>query len=248
MTTADKYHVIRQRRVDAARRANRDPTSVTLVAVSKGGSMDQIVDLIACGHLDFGESRVQQLQDRIAALPASLKTRGMDPGLAVAVRWHMIGHLQRNKAATAAGYSWLIHGVDSMRLAEELESVGQRRGKLIRALLEVNVSGEESKYGVKLPAARHMYEQFRNMSALRFVGLMTMAPNHSDPEKARESFIILRELFDEIRLESDPTDDFDQLSMGMSNDFEAAVEEGATLIRVGTAIFGPSQTQALESL
>lgn len=228
--------------VDAARRANRDPTSVTLVAVSKRGTMSQIVELIKAGHRDFGESRVQQLQDRIAELPAALEGANMDPALASAVRWHMIGHLQRNKAAAAAGHSWLIHGVDSMRLAEELESIGSRRGKMIRALLEVNVSGEESKCGVKLPAARHMYEQFRGMSALHFIGLMTMAPNDPDPEKARPYFVILRELFDEIRLESDPSGDFEQLSMGMSNDFEAAIEEGATLVRVGTSIFGNSQT------
>ena len=103
----------------------------------------------------------------------------------------------------------------------------------------MNVSGEESKYGIKLPAARHLFEQFQGMSALNFVGLMAMAPNDPNPQRARDCFTILRELFDEIRLQSDPAMDFEELSMGMSNDFEAAIEEGATLVRVGTAIFGP---------
>ncbi len=239
MTATDNYHAVRTRMTDAARRVNRDPNSVTLVAVSKSGTLSQIVELIKLGHRDFGESRVQQLQERIAQLPAALAAEKLDASLASAIRWHMIGHLQRNKAAAAVDAAWLIHGVDSMRLAEELEQIGQRRGRKIRALLEVNVSGEESKYGIKLPAARHLFEQFQGMSALNFVGLMAMAPNDPNPQRARDCFTILRELFDEIRLQSDPAMDFEELSMGMSNDFEAAIEEGATLVRVGTAIFGP---------
>jgi len=240
MTVADNLQAVRTRVMAAARRANRDPASVKLIAVSKSGSINQIVELIKLGQRDFGESRVQQLQDRKAQLPAAIASANLDASLASEIRWHMIGHLQRNKAAAAADASWLIHGVDSMRLAEELEQIGRRRGRRIRALLEVNVSGEASKYGIKLPAARHLFEQFQGLSALQLVGLMAMAPNDPNPATARECFIILRELFDEIRLMSDPPMDFVELSMGMSNDFEVAIEEGATLVRVGTAIFGPS--------
>ncbi len=240
MTVANNYQSVRTRMMDAARRANRDPHSVTLVAVSKSGSIAQIVELIKLGHRDFGESRVQQLQERIARLPAALAAADLDTSLATSVRWHMIGHLQRNKAATAVDASYLIHGVDSMRLAEELELIGQRRGNRVQALLEVNVSGEESKYGIKLPAARHLFEQFQGLSPLHFIGLMAMAPNDPDTARARGCFTILRELFEEIRLQSDPGMDFEHLSMGMSNDFETAIEEGATMIRVGTAIFGHS--------
>ncbi len=245
MNTASNYHLVRQRIVRAARKVNRDPASVTLVAVAKSGTLGQIVELIKLGHRDFGESRVQQLQQRITELPAALAAENLDPAIAGDIRWHMIGHLQRNKAGAAMEASWLIHGVDSMRLAEELESLGQRHQKRISALLEVNTSGEESKFGVRLPAARHLFEQFRGMSALNLVGLMTMAPQDVQAEHARPSFVILRELFDEIQLQSDPSPDFKHMSMGMSGDFEVAIEEGATLVRVGSAIFNSPAPQPL---
>lgn len=256
-TLKDKYVEVRQRIADAAKRSGRSPQSVTLVAVTKTAEPDQIRDLIKLGQTDFGENRVQQLIQRAAiidewltrqrTLPGTAASRSADDALkdkidssstAPLVRWHMIGHLQRNKARKAVDICRLIHSVDSLRLVEELQLIGLKREKPIEVLVQVNCSGEEQKYGCAIPATAHLAEQIETMVHVQVRGLMTMAAHTDDPEKSRPAFVRLRELFEEIRESGVAGSRFNILSMGMSNDYEIAIQEGANLVRVGSALFG----------
>ncbi|MBX3391548.1 MAG: YggS family pyridoxal phosphate-dependent enzyme [Phycisphaeraceae bacterium] len=155
-----------------------------------------------------------------------------------ALRWHLIGHLQRNKARKAMEFVRLVHSVDSLRLAEELQLLANRREEPVDVLLQVNCSGEESKFGCPVPAAQPLAEQIDTMTNVRVRGLMTMAPLSDDPESARPIFRRCREIFDEMRIGGIGGGHFNILSMGMSQDFEVAIEEGANVVRVGSAIFG----------
>ena len=231
----------------AAARARRDPKEVTLVAVSKYATIKQIQQLITAGQRDFGENRVQNLQARHQEVRDWL-TETMADGEQIAgqIKWHMIGHLQRNKAAAAMETCELIHSVDSLRLAEHLNDLASRREKAIPILMEVNTSGEESKNGVPIPAAIHMAEQFETLAHLQLVGLMTMARQTANPEETRHSFTTLREIFQELRFRKICGPHFKHLSMGMSGDFEIAIEEGSTLVRIGSAIFGAQHEPAME--
>lgn len=157
------------------------------------------------------------------------------------VRWHLIGHLQRNKARKALEFVRLVHSVDSLRLAEELQAIANRREEPIDVLLQVNCSNEDSKFGCPVPAAQPLAEQIDTMANVRVRGLMTMAPLVSDPEQTRSVFRRCKEIFEEIRSEGVGGGHFNILSMGMSGDFEVAIEEGANVVRVGTAIFGESK-------
>jgi len=159
-------------------------------------------------------------------------------GMPQSVRWHMIGHLQRNKARKAIDVVRLIHSIDSLRLAEELQGVALKREKPVEVLLQVNCSLEAQKYGCAIAAAPHLVEQMETMVHVQCRGLMTMAAHTEDPEKARGTFARCRELFDEIRASGGVPGRFNILSMGMSNDYEVAIEEGSNMVRVGTALFG----------
>lgn len=266
MTLDDRYAKVRDRVAAAAERSGRRPDEVILVAVTKHAEPEQIRRLIELGHRDFGENRVQQLVQRAAMVEEHLQRVRVLPqtlGRAVStvagrtllelerastptvgaggrepVRWHMIGHLQRNKARKACEVSRLIHSVDSLRLAEELQNIALRRDKPIDILIEVNCSGEASKHGCPVPAAGPLAEQIDTMINVRVRGLMTMAAPTDNPEEARATFARCRELFDEIRQSGLAGTAFNLLSMGMSNDYEVAIEEGANIVRVGTAIFG----------
>jgi pyridoxal phosphate enzyme (YggS family) len=154
------------------------------------------------------------------------------------VRWHMVGHLQRNKVRKIVGRVRLVHSVDSLRLAETLQQAASRLDEPMEILVQVNTSGEKSKYGVAPAAARHLVEQIDTMMNLRPRGLMCMAPLSDDPEDVRQTFVRCREIFDDIRRIGSGGERFDILSMGMSGDFEVAVEAGANIVRVGSAIFG----------
>lgn len=217
----------------ACGRVRRDVSEVTLVAVTKSVELDTIRELVLLGQTDLGESRVQQLSER-----------AIDPGVAEAareigapVRWHMIGHLQRNKVKACLEASDIVHSVDSLRLAEEISGRAVREGMDVECLLEVNTSNEPQKSGVAVGAAYHLAEQISTLKGIRLTGLMTMAALTEEPEQARFCFVRLRELFEEMRSEKIGGRDFRRLSMGMSHDFEQAVEEGATIVRVGTALF-----------
>jgi pyridoxal phosphate enzyme (YggS family) len=222
----------------AAWRAGRDPVEVTLVAVAKTFPAEAVVEAHRAGVSVFGENRVREAQPKIAAVAAVLGEG--------AVSWHMVGHLQRNKAKRAVTSFDLIHSVDSLRLAKELDKRCAALGaeKRIPVLLEVNVSSEATKYG--LPAddkaqLAAVVEAILALPHLVLQGLMTMAPIVVDPEEARPYFRLLRRLRDELARQF-PTVEWRHLSMGMTEDFEVAVEEGATLVRIGRAIFGQRQS------
>ncbi len=266
-TLKDKYVEVRQRIADAAKRSGRSAQSVMLVAVTKTAEPDQIRELIKLGQVDFGENRVQQLLQRAAiidewlarhrTLPGTADRRPLDDALTnkgeasapgtpnqptpPLVRWHMIGHLQRNKARKAVDVCRLIHSVDSLRLVEELQLVGLKREKPIEVLVQVNCSGEEQKFGCAIPATAHLVEQIESMVHVQVRGLMTMAAYSDNPEKSRPAFSRLRELFLEIRESGVAGSRFNILSMGMSNDYEVAIQEGSNLVRVGSALFGEAQ-------
>mgnify|MGYP000185727293 FL=1 len=218
---------VRERIAAAARRAGRNPDEVTLVAVTKGVGLDRVLEAVACGVTHIGENRVQEAAAKFPHLP---------PGV---VR-HMVGHLQRNKAKMAVRLFDLIHSLDSLRLAEELNRRALEAGRVMDVLVQVNVSGEPTKYGVSPEEVEALVENMASLPGLRLRGLMTIAPIVEDPEQARPYFRRLRQLGDVIR--SAATDlklERLELSMGMTDDFEVAVEEGATIVRIGRAIFGP---------
>lgn len=224
---------VRARIAAAAGRARRAPEEVTLVAITKSAEPADICALVELGQTDLGESRVQQLGERAGELAAWLAKRPA----AAPVHWHMVGQLQRNKVKPCIEVAEVVHSVDSLRLAEEISTRAHREGRTIECLLEVNCSGEAQKAGVSVGAALHLAEQISTLKGLRLVGLMTMAALTDAPQRARPTFARLRELFDEIRSERIGGKAFRHLSMGMSNDFEVAIEEGATMVRVGTALF-----------
>ncbi len=232
---SDNLQRIRDNIAAAAARARRDPAGITLVAVTKAVGIDEIKNLIDLGVADLGENRAQQLTARADEITAWLARRRNEPQ--PAVRWHMIGHLQRNKVRSVLGVASMIHSVDSLRLIEEIDRRAEAAGMVADVLLEVNCSQEPQKFGLAVGAATSLVEQMATMKNLRPIGLMTMAAISTDPEKARPTFARLRELFDDMRREGIGGKDFQHLSMGMTQDYEAAVEEGATILRIGTALF-----------
>lgn len=244
----DAYRKVMENIAKAAERSGRRPQDVNLVAVTKNASPDQIRTLVELGQVDLGENRVQHLQHRVALLEEFLARRrtmgspsGKQTEAPAKVRWHMIGHLQRNKIKQVVPLVHLIHSVDSLRLAEELHNFATRTEKPIDILLQVNVSGETSKFGVAAPAVLHLAEQIDSMIHLRLRGLMTMAPYSDNPEDSRPTFARTAELFEDITKAKIGGNDFNILSMGMTNDYEIAIEEGANVVRVGRAIFGENE-------
>ncbi len=239
----DRYNEVMDRIAQAAERCDRPASDVVAVAVTKTASPDQIRQLIDLGHRDLGENRVQQLQQRVAMTEEFLARRRMMAGAPKnePVRWHMIGHLQRNKVKPILPLIKLVHSVDSLRLAEELQAQAVKADLDIDILLQVNISGEESKQGLTLPAVPHMAEQIHTMMHLRLRGLMTMTPLTDNPEDARPIYTRLGELFQEMSTDSTYNENFNLLSMGMSNDYEVAIECGANVVRIGRALFGDGE-------
>lgn len=215
---------VRQRIADACRRADRPPEDVRLVAVTKTAELDWIRKLVELGQVDLAESRPQQLAQRAAALPD-------------AVRWHFIGHLQRNKVDLVLPIAGWIHSADSLRLLQCIEQQAEKSGISPRILLEVNISGEASKGGFRQEELLAAWEEMLRFKSLAISGLMTMAPWTDDPEAVRPVFRSLRELRDQLVERAVGKLLLSELSMGMSGDFEVAVEEGATAVRVGSRLF-----------
>jgi pyridoxal phosphate enzyme (YggS family) len=207
----------------AAEKAGRRLEEIQLVAVSKTHPAESVHAAFDAGHVLFGESRVQEARAKIPLLPSSL-------------RWHFIGHLQKNKIRHALPLFELLHGIDSLALAQEVDRIAAEDGLLPRVLLEVNVAGEGSKFGFQPDALRAELEALLQLNRLTIEGLMTIPPLAPEAESSRKYFVALRELRDQ--LEREFRVQLPQLSMGMSDDFAVAIEEGATLVRVGTAIFG----------
>jgi pyridoxal phosphate enzyme (YggS family) len=249
-TLRERYDDVRARVAAAAEKSGRKASDIVLVAVTKYASIEDIRELVSFGHVDLGENRVQQLVQR-AAIIDEFNARRSERGLAVTpVRWHMIGTLQRNKVRQAVEVARLVHSVDSLRLAEEIQEYAEDRDdprpEPVDVLVEVNVSGEKSKHGVAPAAARHLVDMIDTMIALRPRGLMCMAPNTGSVDDARRTFTRCKEIFDEIRAIGSGGERFDILSMGMSGDYEVAIECGANLVRVGSAIFGEPKPDAGE--
>jgi len=225
MSIAENIRNVQERIAVAAKRAHRDPSSVKLVVVTKTVDQGRIREAVAAGAMILGENRVQEAREKIAALGP-------------VASWHLIGHLQANKAKYAVTLFYLIHSVDSIVLAQEIDRQAEKNNKVQDILVEVNISGEASKAGVRVEDAAGLIREASMLPHIRVHGLMTMPPYSEDPEASRPFFRKLRELSERIAQENIPHVAMKELSMGMSGDFEVAVEEGATLVRVGTAIFG----------
>lgn len=223
-TIESNLNHIRSRIAAACQRVGRATEAVKLVAVTKYAELNWVRDLVSLGQFELAESRPQQLAQRATELSQE-------------VRWHLIGHLQRNKVEVVLPVTTLIHSVDSLRLLEKIEQESLKRGLTPHILLEVNVSGEAAKDGFQPDELRANVARLIEFSALKIVGLMTMAPLADDPEYARSVFRALREFRDELTTLSDGKLNIPQLSMGMSGDFEVAIEEGATIVRIGSSLF-----------
>jgi pyridoxal phosphate enzyme (YggS family) len=224
MGTLEKNLIqVRKRIEHAAQRVGRDPTGIRLIAVTKTVGLESIREAVAAGATIFGENYVQEARHKIDEIGHT------------GLQWHFIGHLQTNKAHYAVRLFDLIHSVDSIKLAKELDRRATAEGKVVACLIEVNISREESKFGITEKKARELAREMQDLKNISLKGLMTMPPYFDDSEMARPYFIALRKLKEEIALDGIP---LPELSMGMSTDFEAAIEEGATMVRVGRAIFG----------
>lgn len=208
-------------------KSGRNPDSVKLVAVSKRFDIDKILEAFEEGIRDFGENYAQEFRDKYKEIDSSINEL---------INWHFIGNLQKNKIKYVAGKTTLIHTLDSESLAEGLNKKADDLDIVINCLLEVNISGETNKSGIQPSEVIKLAENLSGLQNIKVTGLMGMPPYFSDPEKTRPYFVKLRELRDSI---SNKNSDIKELSMGMSHDFEVAISEGATIIRVGSAIFGP---------
>ena len=226
VNVAANYQNIRARIGEAAARVGRDPNLVKLLAAAKSQSVEAISAAIAGGVTLIGENYVQEAQEK--------KARLNEPA-----EWHMIGHLQRNKAKLAVQLFDLIESLDGIALARELDKEGRSRGKRVRVFVEVNVAGEESKSGIAKSAVASLMEGVAELSHLRIEGLMTVPPFRENLEDVRPYFRELRELKDQLNAVGLPNVELKELSMGMTHDYTVAIEEGATIVRVGTALFGP---------
>lgn len=225
-TIAENIESIQKEKAEAAERAGRNPEDILLCAVTKTHTAEEINEAIRAGVTDIGENKVQEILDKYdKVLP---------------VRWHMIGHLQTNKVKYIIDKVCLIHSVDSFRLAEEINQRAAQHGIVMDILVQVNAACDEAKFGVDMDAAEILVREIlENCSSIRVRGLMTIAPYAENTEEIRPYFHQMRQLYDRLARDiSHPSMDFKYLSMGMSNDRIVAVEEGSTVIRVGTAIFG----------
>lgn len=222
----DNIDHVEKKIAEACERAGRPRESVQLIAVSKTKPVPDLMEALNYGHNVFGENKVQEIRDKVEAMG----TEG--------IHWHMIGHLQANKVKYLIGVVDLIHSVDNDKLAAEIEKQAAKHDVVMDVLCEVNMAGEETKFGLKPEETMDFVKRISELPHLKIRGLMTIAPYTEDPESNRVYFKGLRELKDRINAEHIPGVDMDTLSMGMTGDYEVAIEEGATLVRVGTGIFG----------
>lgn len=211
---------------EACKRAGRDRNEVTLIAVSKTKPVEMIREAMDCGMIHFGENKVQEMLDKIEAIPNKK------------LQWHMIGHLQRNKVKYIVDKACLIHSVDSLRLAEQIEQEAAKKNVIVNILIEVNIAREESKFGIMPEKLDELLEKIKNFSHIKVKGLMTIAPFVENSEENRIHFQNLHQLYIDIKSKNTDNINMEILSMGMTGDYEVAIEEGATMVRVGTGIFG----------
>ena len=221
----------------ACARAGRKREDLRLVVVTKSAGLEEIEEVVRLGYNHLGENRVQQLKKVAAQVANFTADERESSGLPQKIHWHMIGHLQRNKVRQVLPLASLTHSVDTLRLAEEISSAGEKLNLRPRVLLQVNTSHEPQKYGVPVGAATHLAEQIETLPNLQLIGLMTMAPLTRNKDTIRACFVRARELFYEMQGEKIVGKHFTELSMGMSSDYESAIEEGATILRIGSAVF-----------
>ena len=222
---SDNIKKIQKNIEKSCQKAGRDPKEVTLIAVSKTKPIPMLEEAYQAGSRDFGENKVQEIMDKHPALPED-------------IRWHMIGHLQRNKVKYIVDKVALVHSVDSLRLAEELSRQAGKKQAEIDVLVEVNIAEEESKFGTSRAEAIQLVEEMAKLPHIHVKGLMTIAPFVEEPEENRKYFRQIKELSVDITKKNIDNVSMSVLSMGMTNDYMVAVEEGATMVRVGTGIFG----------
>lgn len=225
MSLANNLADVQKRIRQAALRAGRNPDGIKLIAVSKTKPAEMIREIYDAGVRDFGENKVQEITAKAPVLPDDIS-------------WHMIGHLQRNKVKQVIDKACLIHSVDSMRLALQISGDAVKSGITVPVLLEVNIAGEESKYGFTAEETLRILPDIAALPGIFVRGLMTSAPFVENPEENRQYFRLMKQLCVDLKAQNIDNTNMDCLSMGMTNDFEVAVEEGATHVRVGTAIFG----------
>lgn len=221
----ENYERIRNRVREAAIRAGRDPGEIKIIAVSKTVGPDRIKTAFDCGISDFGENRVQELCEKTDILDMKCN-------------WHLIGHLQTNKVKYVIDKVCMIHSLDSLELAGEIQKRAEKAGRQVNALVQVNVAGEESKFGIRPEEASGFVKAIGKMGNIRIKGLMTIAPMAQNPDEIRWVFANLKKLLIDIGRENIDNVNMEYLSMGMSNDFEVAIEEGSNMVRIGTALFG----------
>lgn len=221
----DNYDKVAGNILKACEKSGRNPDEVTLIAVSKTKPVSMLQEIYDHGCRDFGENKVQELVEKYEVLPKD-------------IRWHLIGHLQRNKVKYVVDKAALIHSVDSLKLAEEISKEALKKNVEVDILIEVNVAEEESKFGVKAEDALELVSQIAELPGIHIKGLMTIAPYVENPEDNRQYFAQLRQLSVDISAKNIDNVTMNVLSMGMTGDYETAVSEGATLVRVGTGIFG----------
>lgn len=236
---SENWKRVQQRIDDACHRAKRDPSTVTLVAITKYASLDILRLLVDMGVPHLGENRVQELIKRAAMINEWLSRRPRDlaAGARPRPQWHMVGHLQRNKVRSLLPWVSLIHSVDSLRLTEEIDAQAEKLDRVVPILLQLNLTDEPSKSGVAVAAVTHLAEQLHSLEHIEIRGLMAMAPLTEDVNEIRLTFERARELFDEIVAERICGPGFKDLSLGMTADFEHAIEFGSTYVRIGSALF-----------
>ena len=221
----DNFETVEKKVAAACVRAGRDRSEVTLIAVSKTKPVEMLQEVYDAGARDFGENKVQEICEKYDKLPSD-------------IRWHMIGHLQRNKVKQVIDKAAMIHSVDSYRLAQEISVQAQKKGLTITILIEVNIANEESKFGISAEDTIQLVEEVAALPNLSIKGLMTIAPYVVDAEENRLYFRQIKQLSVDIKNKNIDNVSMDVLSMGMTGDYEVAIEEGATMVRVGTGIFG----------
>ena len=245
-----RYELVKTRIAEASAKVGQNPDDVVLVAVTKNASIDVVRQLLALGHRDFGENRAQQLVNRASQIQEFRDRLAAHGEAAPAIdvpepRWHMIGQLQRNKVRKLVESVRLVHSVDSLRLAEEIQTQAAKRDRVVEILIEVNL-GEEQKGGIAAPAVRHLVDQIDSMLNVRVRGMMAMAPLTEDDDAIRSSFERCREVYEDLKQHVRDGDRINILSMGMSRDLEIGIECGANVVRVGSSLVGPPVVEDAE--
>lgn len=225
MSISENIELVKNNIATACKKSNRSLDEVRLIAVSKTKPISMLEEAYQTGCRDFGENKVQEIMDKYPVLPSD-------------IRWHMIGHLQTNKVKYIVDKVYMIHSVDSYKLAETISKEAIKKGVEVRILLEVNVAEEESKFGTSISDAYELFELCKNLPGIIICGFMTIAPYTVESESNRQYFVALRQLYVDIINKNKDNGNISELSMGMTGDYQVAIEEGATMVRVGTGIFG----------